>query len=107
MALTIIAVLIEPSNFGAHFPVRLGTGLMDTNLYFAMFCVNVVVVAVKCPYLPKNMKSSLKCQYPNISRSSFLSFNINKMPHVSKENSSSFLIFIIVSMIPTNIVKTK
>ena len=68
-----IDVSIVPSNFGAHFPVKLGTGLFAINLYLIILVGSGPEVALKFPYFPKNMKSSLKCQYPNKSLGRVLS----------------------------------
>jgi hypothetical protein len=70
---TMIDVSIVPSNVGAHFPVKLGTGLLIANLYFASFAWSGKDFALKLPYFPKNIKSSLKYQYPNISSGRVLS----------------------------------
>lgn len=58
-------VLIVPSNFKPHFPVKLGTGLLGIKAYLLRFIGSGLVAALKVPYFPKSVRSSLRCQYPN------------------------------------------
>ncbi len=66
-------VSIVPSNCGAHFPVKLGTGLKTVKEYLPRITELGIIVEIKFPNLLKNIMSSLRYQYPYISMGRFLS----------------------------------
>jgi len=51
-----------PSNCGAHFPVKLGSGLKTVKEYLPIITELGIVVEIKFPNLLKNIMSSLKYQ---------------------------------------------
>ncbi len=72
--ITIKDVSIVPSNCNPYLPVKLGTGMFGIKEYLTSFAGSGIVAALKLPYFPKSVRSSLKYQYPNKSCGRFLSF---------------------------------